>query len=163
MYFLNDVAHGGSLANREFTRAVGMYLGVIAGGNLIWETLQLPLYTIWTTGIAREQAFAVLHCTVGDILIAMSCLVLSLLLVGRGAWPNGRFGHVALMAVAFGVGYTIFSEWLNVSVRRSWAYSEWMPVIALGPLQIGASPIAQWIIVPLAAFSVVRRMRSVQL
>src|SRR6266478_1886264 len=53
-----------------------VYLGVILVGNLIWETLHLPLYTIWTTGTLWEQAFAVVHCTFGDLLIAVSTLTL---------------------------------------------------------------------------------------
>ena len=48
------------------------YFGLILVGNLIWETLQLPLYTIWTAGTPSERAFAVLHCTLGDLLIAVS-------------------------------------------------------------------------------------------
>ncbi len=31
----------------------------------------------------------------------------------------------------FGLVYAGFSEWLNVSVRRSWSYSELMPVIPI--------------------------------
>src|SRR5436309_3538846 len=52
--------------------------------------------------------------------------------------------------MAICVVYTAFSEWLNVVVRHSWAYSGSMPAIALGSVRIGLSPIAQWIIVPAA-------------
>ena len=47
----------------------------------------------------------------------------------------------------------MFSEWLNVVVRASWAYSEWMPVIALAGQKFGLSPLLQWIVVPAAAFA----------
>jgi len=30
-------------------------------GHVIWETAQLPLYTIWKTGTPREKVVAVLH------------------------------------------------------------------------------------------------------
>ena len=53
----------------DWLRAFKVYFGVITIGNLAWETLQLPLYTIWTTGTAQEQAFAVVHCTGGDLLM----------------------------------------------------------------------------------------------
>jgi hypothetical protein len=31
------------------------------------EAAHLPLYTIWTDGTIRDNAFAVLHCTMGDV------------------------------------------------------------------------------------------------
>lgn len=49
------------------------------------------------------------------------------------------------------LGYTVFSEWLNTSVRASWAYSDLMPVIPV--VDLGLSPLAQWIVIPLAGFS----------
>lgn len=132
--------------------ALRAYVAAIALGNLAWEVLQLPLYTIWKTGTLGEQAFAVAHCTGGDVLIALAALTLALVLVGeRGLWP------VALLAIALGVAYTGFSEWLNVYLRRSWAYSEWMPLLSLGRYRIGLSPILQWLVVPSLALWVASR------
>lgn len=128
------------------------YFAVIALGNLAWEALQLPLYTIWTTGSLREQAFAVFHCTGGDILIALAALALALVLAGeRGLLP------VALLAMGLGVAYSGFSEWLNVYARKSWAYSQWMPVLPIGPYRIGLSPLLQWLFVPGAALLLAAR------
>ena len=141
----------------DWLRAFRIYFGTIAIGNLAWEILQLPLYTIWTTGTFGEQVFAVVHCTGGDTLIALASLVLALLLFGTRDWPAAGFGQVALTAILFGVAYTAFSEWLNVSVRQSWAYADWMPIIPVGPARIGLSPLAQWIVVPTIAFWLVRR------
>ena len=42
--------------NVDWLLALKAYLGVTAIANLAWETLHLPLYTIWTTGSPREQA-----------------------------------------------------------------------------------------------------------
>jgi hypothetical protein len=140
--------------------ALHAYLCVILAGNLIWEALQLPLYTIWKTGTLKEQAFAVFHCTLGDLLIAISTLTLALVLVGNNDWPQRRFWPVAILAIVLGVGYTVFSEWLNVVVRASWAYSEWMPVITLYGLRIGLSPLLQWITLPAAAFAVAKSLAS---
>lgn len=145
------------LPKSDWLRAFRVYFGVLAIGNLAWEVLQLPLYTIWTTGTMPEQAFAVVHCTGGDILIAAASLLAALLLIGTREWPAHGFERVALVAILGGVAYTGFSEWLNVSVRRSWAYSDWMPVIPIATARIGLSPLAQWIVIPAAAFWVVRR------
>jgi hypothetical protein len=133
-----------------------VYLGLMAVGNLIWEVLQLPLYTIWQTGTLREQAFAVAHCTLGDLLIALSALALALILAGSERWPRERFRPVAILTILFGIAYTVFSEWLNVVVRASWAYSEWMPVLSAFGARIGLSPLLQWVVVPAAAFKIMR-------
>jgi hypothetical protein len=127
----------------------------VALANLIWETLHLPLYTLWTQGSAGEKAFAVLHCTGGDLLIALSCLVLALILVGDGAWPVRNFYRVAALTTLLGVAYTIFSEKFNIIVKKSWAYSEWMPVLPL--IDIGLSPLMQWLVIPVAALAWSRR------
>jgi hypothetical protein len=129
---------------------------VILLGNLAWEILHLPLYTIWTTGTLGERTFAVVHCTGGDLLIALASLTLALVLAGERGWPT-----VATLAIAFGVAYTGFSEWHNVYVRRSWAYSEWMPVIRIAGHEIGLSPLFQWLIVPATALWGVYRLNVI--
>ena len=126
----------------HWLRALRMYVALIALGNLAWEILHLPLYTIWTTGTRGEQAFAVLHCTGGDVLIALAALTLALVIAGERGWPA-----VATLTIVFGVAYTTFSEWHNVYVRRSWAYSEWMPLLRIAGYQICLSPILQWVVV----------------
>lgn len=137
-------------------RALAIYLTVIAGGNLAWETLQLPLYTLWRTGTRGEQAFAVIHCTGGDLLIASATLILALVMVGDRRWPAGRYWRVASTAILLGLGYTVFSEWLNVALRQTWAYSEHMPVLPLFSFNLGLSSLLQWIIVPGLGFGITR-------
>ena len=131
------------------------YIALIALANLLWEVAHLPLYTVWQKGSVAELAFAVLHCTGGDVLIATSALLGSLLLLGNSRWPDERYLAVAAFALVVGLGYTAFSEWLNTSIRRSWAYTDLMPT--LPAIRIGLSPLAQWIAIPLAAFWLARR------
>jgi hypothetical protein len=136
-------ARGGYLSwLRQYALAVGCL-------SLAWETLQLPLYTIWRNGTVSEIGFAVLHCTLGDILIAGLALTCALVLIGR-AWPARNFGWTAVAAISLGVAYTAFSEWRNVMVLKTWAYSDLMPMIPGTP--IGLLPILQWLFVPGAAF-----------
>jgi hypothetical protein len=35
---------------RSIARAVLLYLALAGAGHFLWETAQLPLYTIWWTG-----------------------------------------------------------------------------------------------------------------
>ncbi len=131
--------------------ALRRYFSVIIPANLIWEFVHMPLYTIWNEGTWGEIVFAAVHCTGGDILIAMSALMLALMLSGRG-WPfvAATRHTVTILAVVFGLGYTLFSEWLNIVIRAAWAYSDLMPIIPV--IDAGLSPVLQWIVIPLTAF-----------
>jgi hypothetical protein len=139
----------------DWLRALRRYLGVTAVGHLLWEVLQLPLYTIWTEGTPDQIAFAVLHCTGGDVLIALASLTGAWILAGTPRWPAERFPAVAVLTVLLGVGYTLYSEWFNVSVRGSWTYAAAMPTIP--PLETGLTPALQWVAIPLLALGTVRR------
>lgn len=151
---VQEVTTGGWLV------ALRAYLLTTGALNLVWETVQLPLYTIWTEGTAGSRTFAVLHCTGGDLLIALSVLAGALIVAGGPAWPGRRFHRVAALTVLGGLAYTVFSEWLNVEVRRSWAYSGLMPV--LPPFGTGLSPLLQWLVVPAAALWMARRAGTVR-
>ena len=133
----------------DWLQALRRYLGVSIVANLVWEILQLPLYTLWATGTRREQAFAVLHCTIGDAMIAGLSLLAALALFARAAWPRAGVARVYAGSLAFGVVYTIFSEWLNTSVRGSWTYSDLMPVVPV--IGTGLAPLLQWFVVPTLA------------
>lgn len=139
--------------------ALRRYMGFVAAANLIWEFAHMPLYTLWETGSAAEIVFAAVHCTGGDILIALSAVMLSLFLFGNTGWPAERRVQVVAGAIAFGLAYTMFSEWLNIEVREAWAYRELMPVIPV--LDAGLSPVLQWIVVPLAGFWWALRINTV--
>jgi len=126
--------------------ALRRYALFMAPTSLVWEILQVPLYTIWRKGTLSDIAFSVVHCAVGDLLIALACLVAALILLGEPSWPRGGRVRIALAAVVFGLAYAVYSEWLNVVVRGSWAYSEHMPVVP--PLGTGLSPLLQWLLLP---------------
>ncbi len=137
-----------SRASSAWLRSLKSYLFFLILFNVLWEILQLPLYTIWAHENYQEIVYAVLHCTAGDAMIGTFCIVLSLLFVGTENWPYGRFREVAISTILIGVGYTVFSEWRNTTVTHSWAYTSAMPTI----LGIGLAPVAQWIVIPSLAF-----------
>ena len=137
---------------------ISAYLAAAAAGHLAWEVLQLPLYAIWYTASAGAIAFAVLHCTLGDVLIASASLVLAVLALGRTRWPeNARtYVRVAGLAIGLGVAYTVISEWVNVEVLGNWTYSSNMP--RLPWLGTGLAPFVQWFVVPIAGFGLAARV-----
>ena len=131
---------------------VGLAIGLAAIGHFLWEATQLPLYTLWRTGTPREIAFALIHCTGGDVLITTAAFAAAVVLARHFRWP--AFGwRMALAAIILGAAYTIFSEWLNVEVRRSWSYTAAMPVLPW--LGTGLTPLLQWLIVPSLALAII--------
>ena len=134
----------------DWLRALRRYMAAVAPANLVWEFAHMPLYTLWETGTASAIVFATLHCTGGDILIALASVMLALILAGQASWPRSGSRRIVAIAVVLGLSYTLFSEWLNIEIRQSWAYGEVMPVIPL--VDASLTPVLQWIIVPLAAF-----------
>lgn len=136
-------------------RLLARHTGFLSAMNLVWEFGQMPLYTLWATGTGSEIIYAGLHCTFGDAMIGGSALLAALMLAAPTRWPQEGRGRVLLVAVAIGLAYTVFSEWLNIEVRGAWAYSERMPVIPL--LGTGLTPLLQWLTLPVAAYLLATR------
>ena len=138
-------------ADRPLLPFVALTIGLAAIGHFFWEAAQLPLYTLWRTGTPHEIVFALIHCTGGDVLITTVTLAAAVALARRFRWPP--FGRrMVFAAIVLGAGYTIFSEWLNVEIRRTWSYTAAMPVVPF--LGTGLTPLLQWLIVPSMALAV---------
>lgn len=133
------------------------YLPWLGGLNLIWELAQLPLYTLWYYAPPGEIAFAVVHCTLGDVLIGAAAILIALLAVRAPALERWNWSMIGWLAVIFGVGYTALSEWTNTTIRLSWQYSSLMPVLRIGSVTVGLSPLAQWLVVPPLALRLAAR------
>lgn len=139
----------------DWLTAVRRYLAISTLGHLAWEFAQMPFYTIWRDGSLPEILFAGLHCTGGDLLISGAALVAALFLAGHGSWPGRSFGAVAVLTLAIGLAYTVFSEWLNTEIRGSWAYADFMPVLPV--IGTGLTPLLQWVAVPIYALRSARK------
>ena len=87
-------------------------------------------------------------------MIATLSLVTSLLVFGNRAWPTAHFLTVMMSMLVIGVGYTIYSEWLNVVVRKSWTYTDLMPTLPW--TDVGLSPLVQWVVAHGLAMLIVR-------
>ena len=121
--------------------------------NLAWELAQLPLYTLDHDADRGYVLRSLLHCTAGDVLIALGSYLVAALGVRDARWPLTKpLGGICL-ATAAGLAYTAASEAVNVYVLGSWAYREAMPRL----LGIGVSPLAQWLLLPGVALLLVRR------
>jgi len=133
------------------------YVPLLGALNLLWEIAQLPLYTLWEESPRFFIAYAVVHCTLGDIAIGALALLVALIATRARAVETWRWRQVALFLVIPAVGYTALSEWINTIARGSWAYSAMMPTVILGGFEIGLSPLAQWLVIPPIALWLARR------
>lgn len=118
-----------------------LWLG--GGLHLVWEIAHSPFYADFYVGV-WHLIWTRLHCTVGDVLIMLGAFWATSLLVRSRKWlPAYRPVPVASYTL-LSLGYTVFSEWRNVQVLRSWEYSGLMPEL----WGIGLTPVLQWLIVP---------------
>ncbi len=139
------VSEDGARGGRSWLATLRRYALFTLGAHLTWEAAHVPLYTIWEDGTAGEIAFAVVHCTAGDLVIASACLVAALALLGDSAWPVRQFAAVVTLATLLGLAYTVYSENRNLD-NASWRYRASMPVVpALG---VGLTPLLQWAVLP---------------
>jgi hypothetical protein len=136
------------------------YLPWLAGFNLAWESAHVPLYTLWQEAEPAYIAFAVLHCTVGDVLIGGSALLLALIAGRELSLAQWRWSRIAALTALGGAAYTVFSEWMNTAVLGNWAYAAAMPTLRFAGLEIGATPLVQWLVVPPLALYLAKKTRA---
>jgi amino acid transporter len=122
--------------------------------NLAWETAQVRLYTLWETTSGPVVASALLHCSVGDLLIALAMYAVAALALRRADWPASRPWTGGAIVVIGAMAFTAWSEWYNVYRAGNWGYAAGMPLL----FGIGLSPLLQWGVLPPAIVLLHRRM-----
>lgn len=129
---------------QDLRRTLGAWVLATLALNLVWEVAHLPLYLFPEGTGWLLIAYNVIHCTLGDVMIAFGIFLLTSLLLRDMGWLRRRPWTGAILVAVMGVSYTAYSEWLNVYVRQSWAYSSMMPLV----FGLGVSPLLQWLILP---------------
>ena len=125
--------------------------------NLTWEFAQVRLYTLWAAADAMGIAGALLHCALGDVVIALAMFVLAGMALGCADWPVSRPWAGGAIVVIGALAFTAWSEWYNVYRAGNWGYTANMPTI----LGIGLSPLLQWLILPSAMVAAYRTLGRV--
>lgn len=115
--------------------------------ELLWEIAQFPLYDVWHQNDWGYILYGLAHCTLGDLLILLALYELVALLVRNRAWfRNARVWPCGLLFTALGLGYTVYSELVNVRIKGTWGYTELMPIVP--GVEIGGTPFMQWLLIP---------------
>lgn len=139
----------------ELARHLLLWVGLALPLNLGWEIAQLRFYTLWSEGTPLTIAYSILHCTIGDAMIAAVAFSVGAIVARDVCWPSAAPWHGGMAAVSFGLAYTVFSEWFNVYRIESWDYAPSMPLVN----GIGLTPLLQWSVVPVVMIALFRRMR----
>jgi len=133
----------------------GLWATVAFVLNLIWEIAHVRLYTIWAAGDGMSIAWSLLHCSLGDVVIALAMFALAAVVLQRADWPAVRPWAGGAIVVIGAIAFTAWSEWYNVYRAGNWGYTARMPMI----FGIGLSPLAQWIVLPPAMVGAYRMLK----
>ncbi len=122
--------------------------------NFLWELAQLPLYDLSNDPNRARIATYLLHCVLGDVLIATVLFVLTSIVLRSLDRPVANPWRGGALVISLGLAYTVFSEWYNVYETKAWSYAPHMPLIG----GIGLTPLLQWLVVPALMIMAIRRM-----
>ena len=123
--------------------------------NLTWEIAHVSLYSTWLEADGQGIAWAVLHCSLGDVLIALATFALAGVVLRSADWPTSRPWAGGAIAVTGAMAYTAWSEWHNVYRAGNWGYAAGMPLV----FGIGLTPLLQWLFLPPVMVAAYRKLR----
>ncbi len=135
----------------------GLWSALAFALNLAWEIAHVRLYTIWAEADRASVAWSLLHCSLGDVVIALAMFALAGLVLWRADWPASRPWTGGVIVVIGAMAFTAWSEWYNVYRVGSWSYTASMPTI----FGIGLSPLLQWLILPPVMVGAYRKLGPV--
>jgi len=150
---VDQVAAGTGIIKRA-----GLWCALAFALNLAWEIAHVSLYTIWDEADRMTVAWALVHCSLGDVAIALTMFALAGLALRQVDWPAYRPWTGGVIVVIGAMAFTAWSEWRNVYQVGGWAYTADMPLI----FGIGLSPMLQWLILP-PLMTIAYRALSLQL
>ena len=128
----------------KFIARIGIWSALAFVLNLVWEIGHISLYTLWGEAALLVIVWSILHCTLGDVLIALGVFAFAAIVFRRVDWPMSHPLFGGALAVIAALVFTAQSEWYNVYRSGAWGYTSSMPTI----FGIGLSPLLQWLILP---------------
>jgi hypothetical protein len=128
--------------------------------NLPWELWQVPLFDRMPVSPHWEAVKTCSRAAAGDAVIALVACWAVALVVRNRAWVVSPTASEVLGFAACGVLMTAAIERLALSGRwvQSWSYSPLMPVVP--GIDVGLSPLVQWLVLPPLVVWLVRRQLS---
>lgn len=114
--------------------------------ELLWEIAQFPLFTVWQEGEWSYILYGLAHCTLGDLLVLLVTYWVVAMLNHNRSWYQSNILPNGFLFTFLGLGYTIYSEIMNVNIKGNWDYTALMPIVPV--IEIGGMPFMQWVLIP---------------
>ncbi len=137
-----SMKHRGWWRNYPETRLLVLALPI----ELLWEIAQFPLFDVWHQNDWSYILYGLAHCTLGDLLILFFIYEFLALIYRDRFWYEKSSLARGLLFTLLGVGYTVYSEIMNVRIKGTWGYTELMPLIPV--INVGGMPFLQWLLIP---------------
>ena len=67
--------------------SAGLWSALAFSLNLAWEVAHVRLYTLGAEADGLGVLWAIFHCTLGDVVIALGAFFLASIVLGRIDWP----------------------------------------------------------------------------
>ncbi|MVS97428.1 hypothetical protein [Devosia marina] len=126
--------------------------------HFVWEMLQVPTYQGMADLPHWEGVLVCTQATLGDVGFALIAFWAAALFQRSRGWMLEPDRSSIALFLLVGLALTIAFEFYYTQVTHRWSYSEIMPLVP--PFGTGASPLAQWVVIPLLVVELMRR-RSV--
>ena len=120
-----------------------------------WEMLQVPLYAELPGATHWEGIRTCLHATLGDVGIALVAFWCGALVGRSRQWFRWRNRTAFWVYVGLGLVATLVLERVATGSSQRWLYAPAMPIVPL--LDVGLSPILQWLVLPPVVLWITRR------
>lgn len=126
--------------------------------HFVWEMLQVPTYAGMADLQHWDGILICLQATLGDVGFALAAFWVAAGFRRSRFWLAGLDRRVFAVFLSVGIVLTVAFEFYYTQVTHRWIYSDLMPL--LPPFGTGASPLLQWIIVPVLVVEMMRTPRG---
>ncbi len=114
--------------------------------NLLWETIQAPLFVFDQQFSTFLLTGCLLFCSGVDALMTLTSYWIVSITAGSRYWFLSKSAGYWISFVGVGLILAFVSEYTAVHYRDLWQYTERMPIVP--GLDVGLTPILQWLILP---------------
>ena len=124
--------------------------------HFVWEMLQTPFFAEMPFRPHWPATLFCLSATLGDVVAGVFAFGCAALLAHHRFWFLAPSRLMISVYLGVGLLLTVALELHAIHIAGRWAYSPLMPTIP--GLAIGLIPVLQWILIPLSALAVLRRL-----
>src|SRR4051812_15391170 len=93
-----------------------IYLAFFGPATFFWGTVPLALLSNWSHDGPTTFALITLYYGLVDFVVLSLSIIVALIIVADSSWPARHYRHVLLWVVCFGLSFTLFGQWEDMSL-----------------------------------------------